>query len=67
MYLLLLCQTHGIDSIDIPWPTTGATHYNAQIGLPYKGHASKGLVVCKYGWDLYNGLAIYFFQQFPED
>ena len=25
---------------------TGATHYHAQLGLPDKGRAIKGLVVC---------------------
>ena len=35
----------------IPWPQTGATHYHAQLGLPDKGRAIKGLVVCK-DWDL---------------
>ena len=31
----------------MPWPQkTGATHYHAQLGLPDKGHAIKGLVVC---------------------
>ncbi len=35
----------------MPWPKTGATHYHAQLGLPDKSHAFKGLVVC-YSWDL---------------
>ena len=44
------------------WPKTGATHYHAQLGLPDKGRAIKGLVVC-YSWDLrhldkLNGLAL---------
>ncbi len=30
----------------IPWPQAGATHYHIQLGLPDKGHANKGLVVC---------------------
>ncbi len=30
---------------------TGATQYHAQIGLPDKGCAFKGLVVCN-SWDL---------------
>ena len=31
----------------MPWPQkTGATHYHAQLGLPDKGRAIKGLVVC---------------------
>ena len=28
------------------WPETGATHYNVQLGLPDKGRAMKGFVVC---------------------
>ncbi len=41
---------------------TGATHYHAQLGLPDKGRAIKGLVVCN-SWDLepfdlLNGLAL---------
>ncbi len=35
----------------MPWPKTGATQYHAQLGLPDKGHAIKGLVVCN-SWDL---------------
>ena len=27
------------------WPKTGATQYHAQLGLPDKGRAIKGLVV----------------------
>ncbi len=30
----------------MPWPQTGATQYHAQLGLPDKGRAIKGLVVC---------------------
>ncbi len=30
----------------MPWPKTGATQYHAQLGLPDKGRAIKGLVVC---------------------
>ncbi len=26
---------------EIPWSQTGATHYNAQLGLPDKGRAIK--------------------------
>ena len=34
-----------------PWPKkTGATHYHAQLGLPDKGCAIKGLVVCYIVW-----------------
>ena len=29
----------------------GPTHYHAQLELPDKGHAIKGLVVCN-SWDL---------------
>ena len=35
----------------MPWPQTGATQSHAQLGLPDKGHAIKGLVVCN-NWDL---------------
>ena len=30
----------------MPWPKTVATHNYAQLGLPNKGCAIKGLVVC---------------------
>ena len=30
----------------MPWPQTDATQYHAQFGLPDKGRAIKGLVVC---------------------
>ena len=30
----------------MPWPKTGETRYHAQLGLPDKGRAIKGLVVC---------------------
>ena len=51
------------------WPQTGATHYHAQLGLPDKGRAIKGLVVCN--WDLeplnlLNGLALVCYQPSPE-
>ena len=29
----------------MPWSKTGVTHYHAQLGLPDKGRAIKGLVV----------------------
>ncbi len=35
----------------MPWPKTGATQYHAQLGLPDKGRAIKGLVVVN-SWDL---------------
>ena len=41
---------------------TGATQYHVQLGLPDKGRAIKGLVVCNSWytelWDLLNGLAL---------
>ena len=45
----------------MPWPKPGATFYFEQLGLPDKGRALKGLVVCN-SWDLkpydlLNGLA----------
>ena len=46
----------------MPWPKTGATKYLAQLGLPDKGRAIKGLVFCNSWdlepWDLLNGLAL---------
>ncbi len=43
-------------------PKTCATQYHAQLGLPDKGRAIKGLVVCNSWdlepWDLLNGLAL---------
>ena len=35
----------------MPWPQTGATQYHAQLGLPDKDRAIKGLIVCN-NWDL---------------
>ena len=51
-------------------PKTGATQYNAQLELPDKGRAIKGLVVCN-NWDLepmdlLNGLALGCYQPSPE-
>ncbi len=45
----------------MPWPKTGAIHH-AELGLPDKVRAIKGLVVCN-NWDLepldlLNGLAL---------
>ena len=53
----------------MPWPLTGATHYHAQLGLPDKGRAIKGLVVYN-SWDLepldpLNGLALGCYQPSP--
>ena len=52
------------------WPQTGATQYQAQLELPDKGRAIKGLVVCN-NWDLepldlLNGLALQCYQPSPE-
>ena len=54
----------------MPWLQTGATQYHAQLGLPDKGRAIKGLVVCN-SWDLepldlLNGLALGCYQPSPE-
>ena len=54
----------------MPWTQTGETQYQAQLVLPDKGHAIKGLVVCK-NWDLepldlLNGLALGCYQPGPE-
>ena len=54
----------------MPWPQTGATHYHAQLGLPDKGRAIKGLVVCNI-WDLepldlLNSLALGCYQPYPD-
>ena len=34
----------------MPWPKTGATQYHAQLGLPDRGRAIKGLVVRYVVW-----------------
>ena len=54
----------------MPWPKTGVTQYNAQLGLPDKGRAIKGLVVCN-NWDLepldlLNGLTLGCYKPSPE-
>ena len=46
----------------MPWPQEGATQHHAQLGLPDKYLAIKGLIVC-INWDLeplglLNGLAL---------
>ena len=53
----------------MPWPQTGATQYHEQSGLPDKGRAINGLVVCN-NWDqepldLLNGLALGCYQPSP--
>ncbi len=54
----------------MPSAQTGATQYHAQLGLPDKGRAIKGLVVCNNGdlepLDLQNGLALGCYQSSPE-
>ena len=54
----------------MPWPQTGATQYHAQLGLPDKDRAIKGLIVCN-NWDLeplylLNSLALGCYQPSPE-
>ncbi len=34
----------------MPWPQTGANHYNAHLGLPDNGRVIKGLVVFYVVW-----------------
>ncbi len=55
-------QMHDISSMsrgEMPWPQTGTTQYHALLGLPDKGRAIKGLVVCNNcDLDLLNGLAL---------
>ena len=41
----MLCQMRDLNSMS-KGNKTGATHYHAQLGLPDKGRAIKGLVVC---------------------
>ena len=54
----------------MPWPQTGLTQYHAQLGLPDRGLAIKGLVVCNNRdlepFDLQNGLALGCYQPSPE-
>ena len=54
----------------MPWTQTGATHYNAQLGLPDKGRAIKGLVACNNRdlepLDPQNGLDLGCYQLSPE-
>ncbi len=35
----------------MPWLQTGTIHYHTQSGVPEKGFAIKGLVVCYVVWD----------------
>ncbi len=54
----------------MPWPQTGAIKYNVNLGIPDKGRAIKGLVVCNNSdlepFDLQNGLALGCYQPSPE-
>ena len=54
----------------MPKPKTDVTQYHAQLGLPDKGRAIKGLVVCNSQdlepCDLLNGLALGCYQPSPE-
>ncbi len=34
----------------MPWPQTGATHHQTQLGLPDMGYAIKGLVIYYVVW-----------------
>ncbi len=43
----------------------GSSQYHAQLGLPDKGRAIKGLVVCN-KWDHLDGLALGSYQPSPE-
>ena len=63
-----MCDINSI-SMGMPWPQTGATQNYAQLGIPDKGRAIKGLVVCN-DWDLepldlLKGLALDCYQPFP--
>ena len=54
----------------MPSLETGASQYHTHLGLPDKGCAIKGLVVCS-GWDLeplhlLNGLALGCYRPSPE-
>ncbi len=44
------CATLIVRVGGMPWPKTGATIYQAQLGLPDNGRAIKGLVVCYVVW-----------------
>ena len=54
----------------MPWPKKGATQYHAHVGLPDKGRAIKGFVVCNNRdlepLDLQNGLSLGCYQPSPE-
>ena len=47
-YIEYVIYSYYINSM--PWPQTGATYYHAQLGLPDKGRAIKGLVVSYVAW-----------------
>ena len=55
----------------MPWLQTGGTQYHAQLGLPDKGRAIKGFVVCN-NWDLehfdlLNGLPLGCYEPSPAE
>ncbi len=54
----------------MPWPKTGATSKHAELGLPDKDRAIKGMVVCNScnleQFDLLNGLALDCYLPSPE-
>ncbi len=64
------CATLIVWVGEMSWHKTGATHYHAQLELPDKGRAIKGLVVWNSWylepWDLLNGLALGCYHPFPE-
>ena len=59
----------GVEQGGMPWPQTGTTHYQAQLGPQDKGHAIKGLIVCYdrdlEPLDLLNGLTRGCYQPSP--
>ena len=44
------CATLIVRVRGMPWHQTRATHYHADLGLPDKSRAIKGLVVCYVVW-----------------
>ncbi len=54
----------------MPLPKTGATQYHVQLGLPIKGRAIKGFIICNNKdlepLDLLNGLALGCYQPSPD-
>ncbi len=48
--LYVRCATLIVRVRGMPWHQTRATHYHADLGLPDKSRAIKGLVVCYVVW-----------------